>query len=231
MTIAVISDIHSNLEALTNVLKDIDRRRADEIICAGDLVGYGPNPNEVVEIIRKRNILTVRGNHDHHIDLKGLGWFNTYASRALEWTAKSLKEENKEFLLKLPLQMELEREDKKILLVHGSLDNPLYDYLSPQAREDTLNRTLEGEKTDILIVGHSHFPFIRKVKSGEGLVLNPGSVGQPRDGNPKASYSILRPGRREAEIVRLKYDVGTCAGKIRGSGLPEFLAERLFSGK
>src|SRR3989338_6257691 len=129
MKIAIIADVHSNLEALEGVLKDISNKDVDDIICLGDIVGYGANPNEVIELIKKKNIKCLKGNHDlNAVTLEKLDWFNDFAKEALKWTNKVLTEENKQFLKELPETLEIKDKENRLLAVHGSPKDHLYEY-------------------------------------------------------------------------------------------------------
>ncbi len=237
--IAIISDIHGNLEAFQAVLEDIEKEGIKEIYCAGDVVGYGADPNECVEIVRERNIPCVAGNHDYAVTGKmSLQYFNPVAKEAIEWTMRVIKPENLEFLRKLPLTMHI----GKNLLVHAVPSNPAsFDYiltLGDAIREFMFFR----EK--ICFHGHSHHPviFIEREKR-HGVIfedeveimedvrylVNVGSVGQPRDGDPRACYCILREDR--IEIRRVPYPIEIAQRKILDAGLHPYLAERLAAGK
>jgi len=223
MKLVFISDIHSNLEALKAVLKEIEKISPREVYCIGDLCGYGANPKEVIEAIRSLNIPCLMGNHDFAVATGDTSWFNPYAAEAIEWTRKQLNEEELSFLSNLKLRMLITVSGIKVLMVHGSPKDYLYDYLYEPDEE-----TVRELESDLLVVGHTHIPFIKKF--GEKLVLNAGSVGQPRDRDPRASFVVFDTDIREAEIVRVEYDIGTAAKKIMDAGLPRVLAERLYEG-
>ncbi|AAL81753.1 phosphodiesterase [Pyrococcus furiosus DSM 3638] len=229
MPIALISDIHSNLEALKAVWKEI--KDVDFVVCLGDLVGYGASPNEVVEFIRekskKKNILCIRGNHDNAIAF-GIDWgFNPYAREAVRWHQRVMTIENLEFLRKLPVKLFFEYEGRSYHMVHGSPRAPLDEYLFPWLPDSEFSDCLKYIKEDDLLVGHTHIPMLKII--GRRRVINPGGVGQPRDGDWRASYAIIYE-NGEVEFFRVEYDVETAARKIIKAGLPPFLAERLFEG-
>jgi putative phosphoesterase len=227
--IAVIADVHSNLEAFMAVLDAIDEESADLILNAGDLVGYGANPNEVIQLNREMKIRTIMGNHDFSsLELEDIESFNQTAAEALYWTHNELKDENKAYLRSLPRTMKIEN----IFAVHGSPEDELWEYVEPDAARKKLVHffnVIKDEKINILAMGHTHLPFIRKL--GKKLVVNPGSVGQPRDRNPKASYCVLDSKTLKAEIRRIEYLIDKAADKIRKAKLPDLLASRLFLGK
>jgi len=230
MRIAIISDIHSNLEALEAVLTHIKSQRIKTIWAAGDLVGYGANPNEVLELLRKEKVVMIKGDHDKEvIDLKELSWFNAYAQKALIYTNKVLTKENKGFLKTLKETYEASVDDRKIFMVHGSPNDHLKEYVYAKTPDVNLLAMLNKAKTNILIIGHTHQPFVRRI-SGR-LVVNVGSVGQPRDFSPDAEYCILDPMYMQATIQRVKYNIESAAKKIISARLPNYLADRLFEGK
>lgn len=241
MLIAIISDVHANLPALNTVLEDIEKRGIEKVFCCGDMLGYNPFVNEVAEIIKKRQIPCILGNHDHAVITGNTTWLNFAASEAIRWSMKHIKEENLAFIKSLPLYREIklssEIETGKTmpellassplaLLVHGSPRDALYEYVFPDYDDATLKSF--AANYEILIMGHTHVPFKRKINTK--LILNPGSVGQPRDGNNKASYAIVDVVKRDAEIIRLSYDIDAVAEEIIKQGLPRFLAERLYLG-
>lgn len=229
MRIVVISDVHSNLEALRAVLNKTGR--PDLIINLGDLVGYGANPNEVVGEIRDLKIRTlhIRGNHDQ-ASLTAETWnFNPYAARAILWTASQLTEENKDFLCQLPLKERTQLGNAVTQMFHGSPRNPLDEYIFPWTDERTLQQLLQMAKANLLLLGHTHMPM--NVQLSLGRILNPGAVGQSRDGDPRASYAEIEVDQSiSAEIKRVDYEVEVAAEKILKAGLPPMLAERLFLG-
>ncbi len=225
MKVAFISDIHGNWEALETVLKEIDKMKIQTVFCVGDIVGYNANPNECVEELRKRKIQSVMGNHDYAIANLNTTWFNTYAAQAIWWTVENLKNENSKFIKSLPEKIEMKLKDYKMLIVHGSPKNPIWEYIYPI---DVDNEFVKDLDYDIIVMGHTHVPFVKKIANK--LVLNPGSVGQPRDSDPKASFAVLDADKFSAKIIRVDYDIETASKKIIKAGLPEFLAVRLHSG-
>lgn len=238
----ILSDIHGNWEALEAVLRD-SRGDYDEVLCCGDLVGYGADPNRVVEWTRTTAKLVVRGNHDKACaGLDDLEWFNPVARSAASWTEHNLTPDNLDYLRNLP-KGPLPLDSFQIL--HGSpLDED--DYLVSSFAASQVTPYLERE---ISFFGHTHLqggflchrdgvkrlakpepPEARRVlELGHDVLylINPGSVGQPRDGDPRAGYAIYDPGRRLVEFRRVPYDVQTAQAKIRQAGLPDLLADRL----
>jgi diadenosine tetraphosphatase ApaH/serine/threonine PP2A family protein phosphatase len=235
--LAIVSDIHANLEALEAVLADLVPQRPDDIICLGDFVGYGASPNECVERLRPLISGAVLGNHDAAaVGRLSLGDFNSDAATAARWTEEALSPESHEWLAGLPYT--LERGDA--LLVHASpFDPSLWNYvLSPvDAAEE-----FAAFEQRICFIGHSHFPGafelhgdeIRYRRSeeirllpGARYIVNVPSVGQPRDSDPRAGYAIYDSGAGAVRQVRLEYDIDGAMRRIREAGLPPFLAERL----
>lgn len=192
MFISLISDVHSNWEALQAVWDEV--KDADVILCMGDLVGYGASPNEVVEFFReqmeRRKILCVRGNHDNAIAF-GTEWgFNPYARQAVRWHQRVMSTENLEFLRKLPVrQLFIDEAGRSYLLIHGSPRAPLDEYLFPWLPDSEFKAVLSYVKQDDLLVGHTHVPMLKEIAGRR--IINPGSVGQPRDGDWRASYALI----------------------------------------
>lgn len=232
MRFAIISDIHSNLEALNKAFSIIDTRKVDSIICLGDVVGYGANPNECVAIVKKRCSTTLLGNHDAAaLDLSVAQHFSTYARLSAEWTAEHLLSEHRSFLETLPLTASKEG----ALFVHASPFEPSEWYYIVSFLD--ARQAFAHFSEEICFVGHSHLPGVfgetspgQRVASGERFVVNVGSIGQPRDGNPKLSFGIFDTDRWEYENVRAEYDIKRASEKIINAGLPRALADRLKSG-
>jgi len=216
----IIADIHSNLEALQAILPEL--RGVDQIICLGDIVGYGPNPNECLEVIRQNRITTIAGNHDKAAvgELQTTN-FNPNARRAIGWTAEQLTEANKHYLTNLPLTLEF----PEFQVVHGSLAGPLEEYIFSLA-EAAPTFDLMGK--GLLFVGHTHQPL--NLTRENKIIVNPGSVGQPRDNDPRASFGIYDSVKHEFAWHRVAYDISAVQEKMRAAGLPKFLADRLATG-
>ena len=233
MRIATFSDIHGNRHALEAVLEDIDRQRPDRIYCLGDLVGYGAYPNEVIEMIRQRVIPTVMGNYDDGVgfDKDDCGCaYPTAEMRRLgdlsfTWTKEHVTPENKAFLRSLLPNIRLEAEGKRILLVHGS-PRRINEYVYEDRPLSSLERIARSADTDILIFGHTHLPYVKNVAGT--LFVNDGSVGKPKDGDPRAAYALLDIGPAvQVNIRRVLYDVAAAAAAVRASGLPLEFADML----
>jgi len=244
MRYAIVSDIHSNLEALNSALEIINKMNVNAVFSCGDIIGYGPNPEECINIIKKLSADSVVGNHDYavnHREEEEL--FNAYARLAIQWTRKVLTAESQLFIKNLPLFIE----HKDFTLFHGSLDkNNPFDYIL--SLQDA-SLSFKNIKTQVGFFGHSHiagyfvkskenrinyFPCISgckiNLKADEKYLINVGSIGQPRDGNPKGAFAIYDTEKQTVEIIRFTYDIETTYKKIVQIGLPRFLGERLFSG-
>jgi len=227
LKIGLIADPHSNLTALQAVLGHMPRVNA--ILCAGDLVGYGAEPNEVVELSRSKGVRSVLGNHDYGAVTRDTSTFNPWASNALLWTADTLSEENAKYLRGLPERMRVNLGGKRIYIVHGSPRDPLFEYVLPDISNSDLLGLVRDVEADIIVLGHTHVPMSRAI--GGKLVLNPGGLGQPRDRDPRASYMVIRVGDEvEVKLERVEYDVRRAADRISSAGLPSELATRLYFG-
>lgn len=242
MKIAILGDIHSNLAAFEAVLADLKKRDGfDKIWCLGDVVGYGPDPHECVELLRQHDHLCVAGNHDWaaagRLDTLD---FNPVAARACHWTAEQLTSEDIEYLQELPLDLCQDN----FTLVHGSPREPIWEYLlsAEVAREN-----LSYFQTNFCMVGHSHVPLVFESDGGKvmtrrfpdgaslklgknRLIINPGGVGQPRDGDPRASYTLYDVEAMTVYHYRVEYDILATQRKMEERGLPLPLILRLSEG-
>lgn len=236
MRIAAFSDIHGNLHALQAVWEDLEGMHPDAVYCLGDLVGYGAYPNEVVEFLRGHEIPCVMGNYDEgvgfHLHDCGCAYTGAEERRlgeaSFEWTKAQVSPENKAWLQKLPLQIRLEEHRPSLLLVHGS-PRKTNEYLYEDRPTASFERIALLAGTDVLLFGHTHLAYQKKV--GKALFVNAGSVGRPRDGDPRAGYVLITGGRRtQVEMRRVPYDVAAAAQAVRASGLPVQFAADLESG-
>lgn len=231
MRYAVISDIHSNIEALMKVMKDIHERHVDEIVCLGDLIGYGANPDEVVEIVRNEAKYTVKGNHDDALHDSGTySMINPYAKAAIDFDREVLSPESSDWIMNLPLELKLD----DLLLVHSSPSEP-HDWRYVLSDSDA-RVELNSFEERICLIGHTHVPVIFESGSeaedgGRRQLINVGSVGQPRDGDKRASYGIIDTSDYTYRNFRVEYDTRMAGNKIIACGLPPFLAERLQKGR
>lgn len=229
MKIALISDIHSNLEALTRAIELIDEARVEKIVCLGDIVGYGANPNECVGIIRDRCTVVLKGNHDAAaVDIGETEFFSQHARAAALWTNKILSPGNADYLRSLPLSVV----DGDLLFVHASPSNPEeWEYI---VNEMDARQAFASFKEKICFVGHSHVPGVysesgeeEQVDRDRPFIINVGSVGQPRDGDPRLAFGLFDTEQWEFQSVRSVYDVDKARDKILSSGLPKILGDRL----
>jgi len=244
----ILSDIHSNVEALEACIQRAKEAGYERVLCCGDLVGYGPNPVEAIDIMRTLNAVTIRGNHDRvAAGLDEAAQFNSHARRAVYWTRAVLPESYREYLGSLPVgPLDI---DEDAQLVHGAITDE-DDYIFTEA---DANENLPLAKKHLTFFGHSHFPVVFsadgagnsilatsyefdefvavKCESGKKLFVNPGSVGQPRDGDPRASFAIWDQDRARIEFYRVEYDVTRTQQKMREAQLPAYLIERLAHGR
>ena len=225
--IAVISDVHANLEALQEVLRLV---QGMELYCLGDLVGYGAEPNEVVDALRQRRAVCVLGNHDHAALTGDAAIFNARAAMSSRWTTTELTGSSIDYLRGLPKEVRLQVDGVGAYLTHGSPDDNLWEYVDPSTHNLLFDHYLGKLGVGLIGLGHTHVPYTWKQQ--RGVVFNPGSVGQPRDGDRRASYALVSVtgGRVEVENLRVEYDYQKAASKIRAAGLPEFFADRLYIG-
>jgi len=219
--------VHANLEAFEAVLAEA---QGLDVFCLGDLVDYGANPNEVVEVIRRRGIMCVMGNHDWAALSGDTSLFNARAAMSSIWTRAHLTSQNLEFIRTLAPELRTSFEAAEAYFTHGSPDDRLWEYVDPRTHSDLFGHYLAKLQVRVIGLGHTHVPYAWK-EEGK-VVFNPGSVGQPRDGDPKASFAVLSFDEQEVrvEIRRVEYDIQKAAEKIREAGLPESYASRLFSG-
>jgi predicted phosphodiesterase len=238
---AVFGDVHANLEALTAVLADCRAQGAEKYLCLGDIVGYGANPKECLDIVMDLRCPIVAGNHDWAVCGKlSIEFFNTYARHAVTWTRDQLARKYIDTLASWDLIIEVNTD---ITLVHGSLNFPdLFDYI--QTSQDA-RLSLDKLKTRVCFLGHSHVPvtffsgpmvsytmsYDIDLNGFDKALVNVGSVGQPRDENPMSSYAIYDDATGKVTIRRVAYDIEAAGRKILDAGLPDILAERLKYGR
>ncbi len=240
MKYAILGDIHSNLEGLQAVLKDAEEQEVTHFACLGDLVGYKANPVECVEIVRSLNCPIVRGNHDHYCGYNNdLSTFQPMAADVVDWTREQLSSEQREFLRSLKFVAT----EASFTMVHSTLDTPenwvyVFDPLEAEAH-------FNYQTTSICFFGHTHMPLafektnkIRsglynriKITVGKKYFINVGSVGQPRDGDPRSAYVIYDITNHEVTLRRIEYDLSITQKKILDAGLPNGVAARLAVGR
>jgi len=257
--IAIVSDIHSNLAALSAVLEDIQARNVERIFCLGDIVGYGPNPHDCVDLLREREVV-VMGNHDEAIlHSRKTEEFNLRAEMAIEWTRGELSRSGPEdevtarfaFLRDLPDHRELSVDGVPVTLVHGSPRRPLREYIFPRdVRNQAKMRDIFSRIDNLCFVGHSHVPGIYTEEltythpsdlellkiyhfdDDQKTIVNVGSVGQPRDSDPRACYCTLTDEADAVVFRRVKYDIEKTREQIyKVKGLDNSLGDRLVEGR
>lgn len=219
MKIAILSDIHGNLSAFEAVIADMPS--IDVIVCCGDIVGYYPDVNEVCALLRKMGVFSVRGNHDAYV-VRELDPNPSLASALrVEWTREQLDSVNRNWLKSLPTEIHFNWDHLTLIVRHASpWDEETYLY-----ENSTLLKKIEIQTDEILALGHTHFPMIKSI--GNGILVNPGSVGQPRDGRSEASYAMLSTGNRIPEIRRVVYDVSALQKRLKLMGWDEATIEIL----
>ena len=232
--VAVITDIHANLPALEAVLEAIEWTDVDAVYCGGDLVGYGPHPNAVCRLIEERGIPTIYGNYDYAIarDLDDCGCaYRDQHDRELgqlsvAWTLEHTDPHSKAFMRDLPFDLRFNLGGRRVRLVHGS-PRKVNEYLFADKPARTFERIAAGADCDVLVFGHTHQPWVAEY--GDVLFVNCGSVGKPKDGDPRASYAVLEveSGEMVADIDRVEYDVAAVAREVEDAGLPGEYAEKL----
>src|SRR3989440_3115761 len=224
MHLAVLSDVHANLPALEAVLADVDRLSPAGIWVAGDLVGYNPWPNEVLQILRDRHAKAIRGNHDRAALSGDMGRFNELAAAAVRWTRIQLTPGSVTYLKELEDRTRATMPEGAVAMYHGSPRDD-DEYVYPWAADEAV---VQKAGAPFVILGHTHLPMALSFRSG--VLVNPGSVGQPRDSDPRAAWGLLDLTRRTFAIRRVPYDIDAVATAIKRNGLPTELADRLYTG-
>lgn len=241
-SVTIFGDIHANLPALEAVFRDIEAHQLDNLYCLGDLVGYGTFPNEVVEFIRQRNIPTLMGNYDQGVgnssDDCGCAYKTDIDRKrgelSIAWTNTHTREENKVFLRALPAHIPLQLGDLQVLLVHGSA-RKVNEYLFEDRPVDYFERMMDTANADVLVCGHTHLPYHKVLPSGRQIV-NAGSVGKPKDHDPRACYVVLSAIGRDLKVdfIRVPYDIEQTAQAIEATpemgGMPHPYAQMLREG-
>jgi putative phosphoesterase len=238
ITTLILSDIHANIEALWAVEEDLKRRGEDcgRVLVLGDLVDYGAAPLACVDWIRRKSRHVVRGNHDHALatatQCHSASPFGEIGLAMRELFRPRFDAESLAFLRQLPRQLSLTIDGQKLELVHATPREPLFEYASPSASDEQWLGFLgpAAETESLVLLGHTHFPFMRKV--GRVHIVNPGSLGQPRDGDPRGCYAVLR--QKQVELRRVEYDVEGAVARLHKLSLPfwyaDFLCEVLRTG-
>lgn len=232
--VAIVTDVHANLPALEAALTRIDELGIEQVYCGGDLVGYGPHPNEACGLIEHRAIPTIYGNYDYAIgrDLEDCGCAyrdqheREIGQLSVNWTLANTSESSKEFLRSLPFDLRFELAGKRVRLVHGS-PRKVNEYLFEHKPARTFERIAALAECDVLVFGHTHKPWVRAY--GGVLFVNCGSVGKPKDGDPSAAFAVLEQSTEGVHVTieRVAYDTEAVAARIREVGLPDELAQQL----
>ena len=235
--VAIVTDIHANVPALEAALRRIEELGVDDVYCGGDLVGYGPRPNEICRTIEGRAIPSIYGNYDHAIarDRDDCGCFyptpkdREIGQGSVAWTLEHTDERSKRFMRDLPFDLRFEFAGKSVRLVHGS-PRKVNEYLLEDRAASTFERIAHLADCDILLFGHTHKPWVNEY--GGVLFVNCGSVGKPKDGDPRGSFAVLTEsdGGVSVSVERVDYDASAVAREIREVGLPHELAEQLVQG-
>jgi putative phosphoesterase len=236
--LAVFSDIHGNLQGLKAVLADIDQQGADIVWCGGDLVGYGANPGEVIDLVRGRGIPTIMGNYDDAVGYFRITCGCDYPDeaamnrglRSVQWTKDHTADAHKAWLRSLPYRLHREIEGHQVALVHGSPAS-LTEYLFAHKDDTVFEQHLAAAGADVLICGHTHKPYHKVV--GSRHIINAGSAGKPKHGNPNATYVLIdiTPGNVTTRVIEVPYDYETAARAIEATALPHEFAQLLREGR
>ena len=236
--ITIFADIHGNLPALEAVWEEMDKRGLDRRFCLGDLVGYGVQPNEVINFIRAHDIPTLMGNYDegvgHDSDDCGCAYRTPQAQalgeRSIAWSNAAVTAENKAYLRNLPMTMSLIMDKLRVTLVHGS-PRRINEYLYEDRPDSSIERLFDLAGAGVLVCGHTHKPYDRVLPSGRRLI-NAGSVGKPKDHDPRAGFVILTVDGLvlQTQFVRVEYDVEKAAAAIETTEMPDAFAAMLRSG-
>jgi putative phosphoesterase len=235
-TTAIVTDIHGNLPALEAALARIEELGIESIYCGGDLVGYGPWPNEVCRTIEERGIPTIYGNYDYAIgrDLEDCGCAyvdphdRELGEKSIAWTLEQTDRRSKDFMRELPFDLRFELAAKRVRLVHGS-PRKVNEYLFEDKPAHTFERIAGGADCDLLVFGHTHKPWIHEY--GGVLFVNCGSVGKPKDGDPRGGFAVLEveDGEIVPRIERVEYDAEYVAREVEAAGLPAEYGEKLLT--
>ena len=224
MLAGLIADVHSNAVALRAVLSVLDAMGAEKILHAGDIVGYNPYPDETIELFKKKKIISILGNHDRALITGDTSDFNPYAAAALKWTGRVISPGNIDYIRGLKNVERIILQGKRIALVHGS-PRDVDEYIYPDDAEPGF---LSAVNCHVLVLGHTHVQF--KKEYPEGIIINPGSVGQPRDGDPRAAFSVFDTETGKVKLERTSYDIEKVIEDMHSAHLPEELALRLKAG-
>jgi putative phosphoesterase len=237
MRVAILTDIHANLPALEAALERIDALGIDDVYCGGDLVGYGPSPNDVCRLIEERGIPTIYGNYDYAIardqDDCGCAYVTAHdrelGQQSVAWTLANTDQRSKDFMRGLPFDLRFDLDGARVRLVHGS-PRKVNEYLFEDKPAKTFERIAADADCDVLVFGHTHKPWVREY--GAVLFVNCGSVGKPKDGDPRAGFAVIEPdgeGSVRVSIERVEYDADGVAREVAAAGLPTEYADKLLT--
>lgn len=236
LRVAVVTDIHGNLPALEATLGAIDAIGVDQLYCGGDLVGYGPHPNEVCRLLAERDIPTIYGNYDYAIARSltdcGCAYRDEHdkalGELSIAWTLEHTTRDAKDFMRGLPFDLRFQVGTRRVLLVHGS-PRKVNQYLFEDTPTSVFERLARDADSDVLVFGHTHVPWIHEIAGV--LFVNCGSVGKPKDGDPRSSFALLElvDDRVEASIERVPYDAERVAREVAEAGLPAEYGDKLLT--
>jgi len=221
--LGLLADVHANLPALRAVLAALDAEGVRVVLCAGDLVGYGPHPGEVLDLLRERNVGSVGGNHDRAAAAADARGFNPWAAEAVEWTRGRLSPADLGYLKALPESLR----HGDVAVYHGHPSDP-DRYVFPGEMAAACMDLVRLASARAVVLGHTHVPAI--ATAGRGMAVNPGAVGQPRDGDPRAACAMLDTNAAEARLCRVQYPVAAVQRDMEAAGLPSPLVRRLATG-
>jgi predicted phosphodiesterase len=224
LKILVISDIHSNSEALESVLRDAGE--FDAGVCCGDIVGYGPNPSICIDTIVRNKFHCVRGNHDNAVAFGETAWFNEEAQEAIRINRSLLTKPQLDWLGNQPLELHLNL--GQLAVYHGSPTDPLTKYIFPTDAKRSFREFFKIARSNTILLGHTHMPYV--LRNRGRLMINPGSVGQPRDGDDRASYMSIDTDSLDVTSQRVSYDIEATVKGMKSLDIPQRLAMRLYYG-
>jgi putative phosphoesterase len=229
MKLAFISDIHSNIHAFSEVLKKIEEFKIDEIFCCGDIVGYNAFPKECLDLVRDLKIKSVVGNHDLAVVDKKFSWFKETCAMGIKHSIENLEHCDIKFLNNLDFELSFVRDGISFYMCHGSPRDKLFEYIHPWFTDDILSDIVKNVNADYIITGHTHIQMEAAV--GSQVILNPGSVGQPRDGIAKSCFMIFDTVDLKTNWYRVDYNIKSATEAVLKANLPAIFIEKLIQGK
>jgi putative phosphoesterase len=229
MKIAFLADIHSNIHALNEVFKKIETLNVNEILCCGDIVGYNSFPKECIELLREKNVKSIKGNHDQIISTDETHLLNKYGIAGVNFNRMVLEDEDIDYLDSLSKNKTIKFEDLEFFITHGSPQDNLFGYVFPWSTDDFLKNISTDINSDVIVLGHTHIQMEAEIDGK--IILNPGSVGQPRDSISKACFMVFDTVIKKAEWYRVSYDINAATNANIKNRLPNFTSKRLYLGK